>query len=396
MTATDDRSTEEGFSLDGIRSAPVPLALVDGETLSVRAASAPFRALLNGDLGSPEGRSVLDTFSEGLELADHLRSVSRTGEPARGVVAHRSGSGGALALTAWAQPAGDGGLDDVVVLATGPFQQLELADTLRAVNESLLLSALRERDRAKEARQESRAKSVFLASISHELRTPLNSIVGNSDLMLEGIPVELPEELRENVRRIRRAADHLVELIEQIISASRMEMETPELDDRIELTTFTNHVVGLVEDEARQAGLDLQVRVGPDVGAICSDRRRLTQILVNLLSNAIKFTESGWVRLEVDCVTEEAVVVFRVSDSGPGIAAGDQQRVFERFWQVDGTAVRTNQGLGIGLWVTRTLARALGGEIELTSEPGEGATFEVRLPADPEPPEPVENGEPIL
>ncbi|NIP80248.1 MAG: hybrid sensor histidine kinase/response regulator, partial [Gemmatimonadetes bacterium] len=294
--------------------------------------------------------------------------------------------GDTVILTTWRIPGtdpDDRGAVDIGVLATaggdlGPGEPGgPLTETLREVNEALLVAALQEQAHAEEARSESEAKSVFLASVSHELRTPLNSIIGYSDLLDAGVPTPLPETLETYVNRIRSAAQHLLALIEQIIEASRAEF-----DERVDAETFdvaalVPEVADLVGGRAREAGIRLEVSAGEPL-EVESDRRKVRQILLNLLVNAIKFTPEGRVRVALEHTDE--TFSLQVSDTGVGIEPDVQDQIFRRFWQAEGTPVRTNGGMGIGLWVVRTLVDALGGSISLDSEPGAGSTFEVSLP----------------
>ncbi|MFP4624046.1 MAG: sensor histidine kinase, partial [Gemmatimonadota bacterium] len=259
-----------------------------------------------------------------------------------------------------------------------------LADTLREVNEALLVTALREQAHAQEARSESEAKSVFLASVSHELRTPLNSILGYADLLESGVPQTLPEGLRGHVDRIQDAAGHLLSLIEQIIEASRAEFDERLDAEPFDIVAFVREVVELIRRRAEDAGLELRLNLPSSGIQVVTDRRKVRQVLLNLLVNAIKFTDEGHIGVEVERVEDTFVV--RVTDTGIGITEEEQKQVFRRFWQAGASTVRTEAGMGIGLWVVRTLVDAMGGRVTLESVPGDGSTFEVVLPVTPREP----------
>jgi signal transduction histidine kinase/CheY-like chemotaxis protein len=226
----------------------------------------------------------------------------------------------------------------------------------------------------------SQAKSDFLASMSHELRTPLTAIIGFSELMrtepeADTGRVSVPVEW---VEHINKSGEHLLGLINDVldltkVEAGRIDLQKEELDVRVAVSEAIEGVRPLA-DRRRQT---LQQEAEP--GWVLADRGRLRQILYNLLSNAIKFTpEGGAIRVEV--ATEGASVRISVVDTGVGIAAADQIRVFDEFSQVGDVSVRT-KGTGLGLALTRRLTEAHGGQIELESAPGQGSRFTVILPA---------------
>lgn len=366
-----------------IEAAPLPLALLRPLDGAIAAANEAFGGALGLARDRIIGQPLSAMFADHAGVEARLEAV-RSGEGTVSVPLARI-DGNTVILTTWriAPDQAEENEPAIAVLLASPESVTDgpdagLNETLREVNEALLVAALEEQAEAEEARSESEAKSVFLASVSHELRTPLNSIIGYSDLLDAGVPAPLPRELESHVGRIRTAAKHLLGLIEQIIEASRAEFDERVEAEGFDVAALVPEVVDLVRARARQADLDLQIELSADTLTVESDRRKVRQILLNLLVNAIKFTDEGYVRVELDHSDE--TFVFRVIDSGVGIHAEEQERIFRRFWQVGATSVRTDGGMGIGLWVVRTLVTALGGSISLDSEPGRGSTFEVSLP----------------
>jgi len=239
---------------------------------------------------------------------------------------------------------------------------------------------LRAKDAAESA---SRAKGAFLANTSHEIRTPLNAILGYAQL-LESDP-GLPEEQRRGVERIRSGGEHLLSVINEILDLSKIESGRAALVEApFDLAAALRGAVELTELKAREKGLALETALAPGLPELVfGDEGKLRQILINLLGNAVKFTESGWVRLSVEPLEDSGgpTIRFTVSDSGPGIAPEDRERIFDAFEQASaGTVAR--EGTGLGLSVSRQLAALLGGTLTLSSELGRGSAFALtaRLP----------------
>jgi hypothetical protein len=235
----------------------------------------------------------------------------------------------------------------------------------------------------REAEAANLGKSEFLAVMSHELRTPLTAIIGFSDLLYDEISGPLTEVSKRQVERIRKSAWHLLGLIEDILAHARIEAGKEEF--RIELVSATElaqAAAALVEPLAAKKGLALRTSVPEDRVTIHTDARKVHQILLNLLSNAIKFTDRGEVALLL-AHAPDGGVIFRVRDTGSGIAPAHLETVFQPFEQVDPSLTRRQQGTGLGLGVSRKLAQQLGGELSVESELGVGSTFTLRLPAGP-------------
>ena len=235
------------------------------------------------------------------------------------------------------------------------------------------------RGRAQEAEAANRTKAVFLATMSHELRTPLNATTGYADLLLEGIPEPIPASARKQVGRIRLASQHLLTLIEEILTHSRVEAGRESVHiEAVQLEDLVREVCAVIQPLAAEKQLEFR---GPGTGlslTLWTDAGKLRQILVNLLGNAVKFTERGWVSLDI--MAEGDGVQFLVRDTGIGIPSEDLERIWEPFRQLDSSNTRRAGGTGLGLSVSRQLARLLGGDITVESAPGDGSTFTLRLP----------------
>jgi signal transduction histidine kinase len=225
------------------------------------------------------------------------------------------------------------------------------------------------------------AKSAFLATMSHELRTPLNAIIGYSELLQTEIGGPISVQQRDHMHRIDAAARHLIELIEGILNFARVEAGKAEM--RVVSTSvgeLADSVISLVEPLARARKLALDVEVDARDTLLHTDCSKVRQILLNLLSNAVKFTSNGGVSLRAR--VDAGDIVWTVTDSGIGIASDELSHIFEPFRQVGNVHTSRAPGTGLGLSVSRSLARLLGGDVTVESAPSRGSTFTLRHPAE--------------
>ncbi|HEX4512956.1 MAG TPA: ATP-binding protein [Polyangiaceae bacterium] len=223
-----------------------------------------------------------------------------------------------------------------------------------------------------------RVKTEFLASMSHELRTPLNAIIGFADLLLASQREELSPRARESLERIRRNGTHLLSLINDVLDLAKA--ESGRIDVRVgpvDVSQLTRACVAEVDSLRQGKSIELLVDAPPTLDAT-TDSQRLRQILLNLLANAIKFTEQGHVKVTV--TSEGAEMRIAVNDTGLGIPEHLMPELFREFRQLETGDGKRYAGTGIGLALSRRLARALGGEIEVVSAVGKGSTFTIVLP----------------
>jgi PAS domain S-box-containing protein len=230
--------------------------------------------------------------------------------------------------------------------------------------------------------QASALKSQFLANMSHEFRTPLNAILGYTHMLLNGVTGTVSEAQRKSMSRIDSNSRHLLALINDILDITRIEAGRMPLN----LTSF--HVAELVDEVMselepiiKRSKLRVRSNIPGKLPRIKSDRQKVKQIVLNFLSNALKFTPEGSVTVRASFSARDRQVTIAVADTGVGIAADDQVKVFEDFRQLDSSTARGYGGTGLGLSICRRLSQMLGGTIDLQSTPGAGSTFMLRLPA---------------
>jgi len=238
-------------------------------------------------------------------------------------------------------------------------------------------------DKSRQLEIANKHKSEFLANMSHELRTPLNAIIGFSEVLLERLFGELNDKQQDYLQDIHSSGRHLLNLINDILDLSKVEAGRMELElSTFDLPSAISNAMSLIRERAQRHEITLGMDVDPQLGEIVADERKLKQILLNLLSNAVKFTPDGG-RIEVRARGGEQEISISVHDTGIGIAAADQEAVFEEFRQVGRNYTSKQEGTGLGLALTRRFVELHGGTIHVESELGKGSTFTFKLPRAP-------------
>jgi GAF domain-containing protein len=265
--------------------------------------------------------------------------------------------------------------------STVDLLQTFAAQSVLAIQNARLFSEVEEKGR--QLAEASQNKSQFLSSMSHELRTPLNAIIGLTEMMVTNAARFGTEKALEPLRRVNAAGTHLLSLINEVLDLSKIEAGKLELNpEPVNLPRLIDEVIGTAGQLAEKNKNRLIVETQENLGALTADPMRLRQILLNLLSNACKFTKSGEVALRVRKVADgRDWIELAVADNGIGMTAEQQAKLFQDFTQADSLTARRYGGTGLGLAITRKLARMMGGDVTVTSEPGRGSVFTVRLPA---------------
>jgi signal transduction histidine kinase len=255
------------------------------------------------------------------------------------------------------------------------------AQSVVAIQNARLFGEIEEKSR--ELAVASQHKSQFLANMSHELRTPMNAILGYTELILDDIYGETPAKLREVLDRVQANGRHLLGLINDVLDLSKIEAGqlTLSLGD-YSMKEVVQGVFSAVESLAAEKKLALKIEVPSDLPRAHGDERRITQVLLNLVGNAIKFTDKGEVAIKA--AAANGTFTVQVRDTGPGIAADQQAKIFEEFQQADSSSTREKGGTGLGLAIAKRIVEMHGGRIWVDSVVGKGATFSFTLPTQAE------------
>jgi GAF domain-containing protein len=268
---------------------------------------------------------------------------------------------------------------EIQLLATFADQAVIAIENVRLFDEI--------QDKSRQLAQASEHKSQFLASMSHELRTPLNAIIGLTEMMVTNAARFGTEKALEPLNRVHGAGTHLLGLINQVLDLSKIEAGKLELSpESVNVAPLLDQVIGTARQLAEQNKNRLLVEAQENLGALTVDPMRLRQILLNLLSNACKFTKQGEVSLRVrKTVNGRSWFEFAVADTGIGMTPEQQAKLFQEFSQAEASTAKRYGGTGLGLAISRKLARMMGGDVTVASEPDKGSVFTVRLPGDAAP-----------
>ena len=314
----------------------------------------------------------LDT--EAPDVPEHIRRAGRAGRFRSNTVVPLVRDGAGIGTIVIAHPQPGHRLND---------KQLELLRTFAdqaviAIENTRLFNEIQEKSAQLEVAN--RHKSEFLANMSHELRTPLNAIIGFSEVLLERMFGELNEKQADYLKDIHESGRHLLSLINDILDLSKIEAGRMELElSSFSLPSAISNAMTLVRERAQRHGVRLAADIDARLGEVRADERKVKQILLNLLSNAVKFTPEGG-RVDVSARLDTDRVEVAVKDTGAGISAEDQAKLFEEFRQLGGDAARKAEGTGLGLALARKFVELHGGAIRVDSAPGRGSTFSFSLP----------------
>jgi signal transduction histidine kinase len=222
-------------------------------------------------------------------------------------------------------------------------------------------------------------KSEFLANMSHELRTPLNAILGFTELIIDNIYGDVPEKIQEVLERVEKNGRHLLSLINDVLDLSKIEAGRLKLSiNDYSMQGVIEAAVTSVEALAMEKQLNLKINIREDLAKGKGDEQRISQVILNLLGNAIKFTDQGEVKVEAKILNGDYLV--SISDTGTGLTAEDQQKIFEEFRQADESSTRKKGGTGLGLSISKKIIEMHKGSIGVESTLGEGSTFWFTLP----------------
>ncbi|HUZ78927.1 MAG TPA: ATP-binding protein [Chloroflexota bacterium] len=320
--------------------------------------------------------ATMDSMAEGVVVSDLQRRVTYANPVAKRLLglhgaAVREGLGGELV------PLANGHASDRLVVNAQTLKTTSAAIIDQDGQSAGYVTVVR--DAAQEAELD-RLTSDFVGVVSHELRTPLTSIKGSVDLLLDADTGDLNTTQRRFLNTIRRSSDRLIDLVNDLLDLSRLEAGRLQLDCHpLDVTYLAQDTVNGLSNLFVQRKQIVHTELERDLPPVLADRQRLEQVLINLLGNASKYTpEQG--SITVAAHRQENHVVIDVADSGPGLSTGEAQRVFEKFYRVGDSLTQQQQGSGLGLAIVRSLVELHGGEVSVQSEPGQGATFSIRLP----------------
>ena len=269
-------------------------------------------------------------------------------------------------------------VDRAINLFSDKYQNLHLEE-IRRTSAELEEAHSRLQGQYEEVAEASRIKSQFFANMSHELRSPMNSVIGYTELLLDGIDGPVNEEQKGSLQRILASSRYLLKLINDVLDLSKIEAGRMEVQAKpFDVGSLVQESLDTVTPLAYRKRIELRTDVPADISAFTADAEKVKQVLINLLSNAVKFTDEG----EVVCRVRRdgRGLHFEIRDTGIGISPEDQSRIFQKFFQVETSHVREHKGTGLGLALSRMLVEILGGHLEFQSQLGRGSVFSFTVP----------------
>jgi signal transduction histidine kinase len=372
------------FSIQEVmRRSPLPFAITRGVEHALVYANSAFSrvsGIANGEApgvpiatvfaGTERGAliALLDrAFRDGVELLDER--IDASNERANG-----------WRCSVWPVITNDGRAEALGIQIRDSGPPDDVLDLQRRVAEQMLLGALRERGLADDAETANRAKTAFLRAMSHELRTPLNAIGGYIDLLDMGVHGPVTESQRADLARVRTNQQHLAALITEILNFARVGSGGVSYAlSHVNACDALRHAIELIEPLIAQQGLVFDGVSGDSSIVARADPEKVTQILVNLLSNAIKFTPAGG-HISAECAAVDEAVTLSISDTGLGIPPEKLESIFEPFVQLKEGLTDREGGIGLGLSISRDLARGMKGDLTVESTEGKGTRFTLSLP----------------
>ena len=366
-----------------MRRSPLPFAITRGPERTLVYANSAFCRLAGIANAEAPGIPIATAFpaTEGAALTALLDRASRDGvELSDERIDASSERAVGWQLSVWPITANDGQVEALGIQIRDSSPPDDALDLQRQVAEQMLLSALRERGLADDAETANTAKTAFLRAMSHELRTPLNAIGGYIDLLDMGLHGPVTESQRADLARVRTNQQHLAALITEILNFARVgsgsvSYAVSDINGRDAL----RHAIELIEPLIAQQGLVFDGVSGDSSIVARADPEKVTQILVNLLSNAIKFTPAGG-HISSECTAGDDTVTLSISDTGLGITPEKLEAIFEPFVQLKEGHADRKGGIGLGLAISRDLARAMKGDLTVESTEGRGSRFTLSLP----------------
>ncbi|MEY4550535.1 MAG: hypothetical protein RL685_6730, partial [Pseudomonadota bacterium] len=337
-----------------------------------------YTRVLGVSASDAEGKTPAQLVRSGVHPPEFFKEIDRTLSAGRvwsGRLISRNTRGDLVYLDTTLAPVADetGQVTHHVAVKRDVTERVQREQALEETNRAL-------RQARDAALQASRAKSEFLANMSHELRTPLNAIIGYSELLMEDAEAAKQEELLSDLKKIHTSGTHLLGLINDVLDMSKIESGKMDLDiQEFDLRELIAQIKDTIEPLAQRQSNQLELLVTQAPERVIYDAQKLRQVLINLMSNACKFTSNGRVQLEVS-VDGLGWLEISVSDTGIGMTEEQRLRLFRPFMQADSSTTKRYGGTGLGLAISQRFCEMMGGRIEVTSRPGIGSCFTVRLP----------------